>query len=1025
MDAVVPIIVAIVLLVLAVPIGLFVAIFIKLNKQSRRLNQLEDWVAALHRDLRQKEKTATPPTITPEMTVAVTVATPPPLSAVPPTSPEHFRNIPPVAPPVPVVAEMPTEHSRNMAPPPLLVSPAPPPSPGKAEVASRGGLASLLPGGAKSGINWEMFMGVKLFAWIGGLVLFLGVAFFVKYSFENNLITPEMRVALGYLTGVGLLVGGLVLARKTFPVLGQTLCATSILVLYANTFATSAFYHFLGPIPAFVVMSLITVTAFALAARMDAQVVSVLGLLGGFLTPVLLSTGKDNPLGLFGYVALLDAGVIAVVTRKRWNYQTALAALGTVAILIGWTAKFFAAEKIGVAMGAFLGFEVLFLVAFRFGDRENLWSNIASVAMAFVPLVFALWLMLDCRVVARKPWLLFSFVLAADVGMLALTLLRTRLARVHVAAGSAVFFVLAVWNGEFVNAETLNWALGFYFVFALLHAVFPLALARLRPEARTGWGGQVFPLVALMLVLLSISRMPELTWLVWVCVLAIDVLVFVLAVTTGFLLAIVGALVLTLMATGIFLVKIPAEIGGVTELLVVIGGFALVFFAVGVFAAKRLAMKPAGDAGVMPRLPAWATMPSFRFAADVRAQIPALSAVLPFLLLIMVVARMPLANPTPVFGLALVLVALLLGVARWTAIDLLAALGLGCVAALEYAWRQRLFKADAAPIAVTWHVIFTAVFFGYPFLFRKEMKARVLPWAVSALSGVAHFRLVHAAVSAAWPNPVMGVLPAVFALPPLVGLVVMARGESEKRLSQLAWFGGAALFFVTLIFPIQFEKQWITIGWALEGAALLWLWHRVPHNGLRWVGTGLLCAAFARLALNPSVLDYHHRGATAILNWYLYAYGITTVCLFVGAKLAAPREETKPALAWMTAVLASLGTVLAFLLLNIEIADYFTEPGASSLVFRFSGNFTRDMTCSIAWALFALALLIAGIAKKIRAARYASMALLVVTLGKLFFHDLKQLGQLQRIGAFVGVAVILLAASFLYQKFVPSEAQPK
>jgi uncharacterized membrane protein len=127
----------------------------------------------------------------------------------------------------------------------------------------------------------------------------------------------------------------------------------------------------------------------------------------------------------------------------------------------------------------------------------------------------------------------------------------------------------------------------------------------------------------------------------------------------------------------------------------------------------------------------------------------------------------------------------------------------------------------------------------------------------------------------------------------------------------------------------------------------------------------------------------------------------------------------------MTAVLASLGTVLAFLLLNIEIADYFTEPGASSLVFRFSGNFTRDMTCSIAWALFALALLIAGIAKKIRAARYASMALLVVTLGKLFFHDLKQLGQLQRIGAFVGVAVILLAASFLYQKFVPSEAQPK
>ena len=49
-------------------------------------------------------------------------------------------------------------------------------------------------------------MGVKMFAWIGGLALFLGVAFFVKYSFDNNLIPPQLRVAIGFLTGLGLLV---------------------------------------------------------------------------------------------------------------------------------------------------------------------------------------------------------------------------------------------------------------------------------------------------------------------------------------------------------------------------------------------------------------------------------------------------------------------------------------------------------------------------------------------------------------------------------------------------------------------------------------------------------------------------------------------------------------------------------------------------------------------------------------------------------------------------------------------------
>jgi uncharacterized membrane protein len=125
------------------------------------------------------------------------------------------------------------------------------------------------------------------------------------------------------------------------------------------------------------------------------------------------------------------------------------------------------------------------------------------------------------------------------------------------------------------------------------------------------------------------------------------------------------------------------------------------------------------------------------------------------------------------------------------------------------------------------------------------------------------------------------------------------------------------------------------------------------------------------------------------------------------------------------AVLATLGTVLAFLLLNIEIADYFTAPGSGVLTFQFSGNFTRDMTYSIAWALFGLVLLVFGIARKLRAVRYASLALLGVTLLKLFLHDLSQLGQLQRIGAFVGVAVILLVSSFLYQRFVASESKAK
>jgi len=222
-----------------------------------------------------------------------------------------------------------------------------------------------------------------------------------------------------------------------------------------------------------------------------------------------------------------------------------------------------------------------------------------------------------------------------------------------------------------------------------------------------------------------------------------------------------------------------------------------------------------------------------------------------------------------------------------------------------------------------------------------------------------------------------------------------------------------------LIFPIQFERQWITIGWALEGAALLWLFHRVPHNGLRATGAVLLVVAFARLALNPAVLSYHARSDTAIFNWYLYAYGVAIACLFVGARLLSPPREHVLGCNGPI-VLNTLGTVLSFLLLNIEIADYFSAAG-STLTFQFAGNLARDLAYTVGWALFALVLLVAGIWRQTRAARYAAIALLSVTLVKLFFHDLGNLGQLYRVGALVVVAVVAIVASFLYQRFVPSE----
>lgn len=872
------------------------------------------------------------------------------------------------------------------------------------------------PAPVRSAINWEQFMGAKLFAWLGGLALFLGVAFFVKYSFEHDLIPAEVRVALGFLTGAGLVVGGLRLDRVRYAITAQTLVGAGIVSLYAVTFACNSVYHFafFGIIPTFLLMALITTAAFALAVRLPAPVVAILGLLGGFLTPVLLSTGVDNPGGLFGYLALLDAGLVAVALLTGWHYLVPLSGGATVLMMLAWADKFFRADKGPVAMTVCLGFTALYLGAAELARRRDLRDRAFSYTAAVLPFVgfgFALFF-LDFPALAARAPLYLGFVLLLDVALLALAWRDDFLPRAHVAGGLVAFALLGLWTGGHLTNALLPWALTFYLVFAGLHTVFPLWLERVRPETGAAWWSQLFAPLTLLLLLLPIWQLDELSFLIWPAILLVDLLAIGLAVTTASLASVAAVLVLTLIATGLALFRVPAGLDLPLTVLLVIGGFAVLFVGASLWLARRLGDRlPAADGGALGRV-----------FGDARAQLPAFSSLLPFLLLIMACARLTVPDPSMIFGLALLLVVLTLGLARLLQVDWLPLCALAGVAGLEFAWHARHFSPEAAALPMFWYFGFYAIFTAYPFAFAKTFADRTGPWAVAALAGVAHFPLVHRVIAAASPNDFMGLLPALFALPPLLSLVAILKtvpAAGPARLNQLAWFGGAALFFVTLIFPLQFERQWITIGWALEGAALLWLFHRVPHPGLRATGVVLLVVAFVRLTFNQGVYAYHVRGDTPILNWYLYAYGLVIAALFVGAKLLAPpRERTLNLNA--PPLLNTLGVILAFLLLNIEIADYFTAPGAATLAFKFRGNFARDMTYTIAWALFALGLLGAGIWKSLRPARYAALALLSVALVKLFFHDLAQLQALYRVGALMAVAVIAILASFAYQRFLPA-----
>jgi uncharacterized membrane protein len=327
-------------------------LLLKWSETRERVASAEARLNSLELQLERLRRAGTTPQpeapVTPEPQPAV--ATPPRLPSMPPPVPP-IAAIPSIPAPQPVMAATALPHE----PAPTIEREEP-----------------------FRAVHWEKFLGVKMFAWLGGLALFLAVAFFVKYSFENNLITAPMRIGLGYLTGLGLIVGGLCLSRERSAVTVQTLCATGTLILYATTFAAHARYHFFGTTVSFGLMSIVTLAAFTLAVRLNAQVVAVLGLLGGFLTPPLLSTGVDRPMALFGYLALLDCGLIAIALRQRWNHLTLLAAVATVFMQAGWVGRFFEPLKMHTAMTIFLGFAALFCGGFAAAQRSQRTEKLAD-----------------------------------------------------------------------------------------------------------------------------------------------------------------------------------------------------------------------------------------------------------------------------------------------------------------------------------------------------------------------------------------------------------------------------------------------------------------------------------------------------------------------------------------------------------------------------------------------------------------------------------------------------------------------
>ena len=177
-----------------------------------------------------------------------------------------------------------------------------------------------------------------------------------------------------------------------------------------------------------------------------------------------------------------------------------------------------------------------------------------------------------------------------------------------------------------------------------------------------------------------------------------------------------------------------------------------------------------------------------------------------------------------------------------------------------------------------------AVFAIYPFVLGSRARESRDPYLTAIVGSVFYFFAARSALLQGGLSSIVGVVPVfeggVLAL--LLRALLRIEPKGGRDLARLAIVAGSALAFATVAIPLQLKQQWITIGWALEGAALAWLYRRIPHRGLFYSAMALLSAVFVRLALNPAIFIYEPRGMR-VFNWYLYAYLTCSVTIFVAA----------------------------------------------------------------------------------------------------------------------------------------------
>lgn len=183
--------------------------------------------------------------------------------------------------------------------------------------------------------NLEDFIGTNLFNKIGIVVIIIGIAIGTKFAIDRNLISPMVRLVLGYVLGMGMLFFAYRL-KKNYHNFSAVLCSGSMAILYFMTYAGIAFFDIFSANVAFSIMTAITLFTVYQALNYDRQVISILGLVGAYAIPFLTGGDPEKYTVLFAYITIINFGILLVAIRKYWQLLYYAAFASTWLIYVLW-----------------------------------------------------------------------------------------------------------------------------------------------------------------------------------------------------------------------------------------------------------------------------------------------------------------------------------------------------------------------------------------------------------------------------------------------------------------------------------------------------------------------------------------------------------------------------------------------------------------------------------------------------------------------------------------------------------------